>query len=55
MVVRGLVRQSDVLSDNSVLSTQLANSTIEYYGEGVRADKQKTGWLTRLIDMIWPF
>ena len=55
MVVRGLVRQSDVLSDNSVLSTQLANSTIEYYGEGVLADKQKPGWLTRLVDMIWPF
>lgn len=55
MVVRGLVRQSDVLSDNSVLSTQLANSSIEYYGEGVLADKQNPGWLTRLIDMIWPF
>lgn len=55
MLVRGLVRQSDVLSDNSVLSTQLANSSIEYYGEGVLADKQKPGWLTRLIDFIWPF
>lgn len=55
MVVRGLVRQSDVLADNSVLSTQLANSSIEYYGEGALADKQKPGWLTRLVDMIWPF
>lgn len=55
MVVRGLVRSTDVLSDNSVLSTQLANSSIEYYGEGVLADKQNPGWLTRLIDMIWPF
>lgn len=55
MVVRGLVRQSDVLSDNSVLSTQLANSSIEYYGEGTLADKQNPGWLTRLIDFIWPF
>lgn len=55
MVVRGLVRQSDVLSDNSVLSTQLANSTIEYYGEGVLADKQHPGWFTRLMDLVWPF
>lgn len=55
MVVRGLVRQNDVLSDNSVLSTQLANSTIEYYGEGVLADKQQSGWLVRLMDLIWPF
>jgi flagellar L-ring protein precursor FlgH len=40
MVVTGLVRASDVLSDNSVLSTQLAESKISYYGKGVLADKQ---------------
>ncbi len=55
MVVRGLVRSSDVLSDNSILSTQLANSSIEYYGQGVLADKQSPGWLSRVIDIVWPF
>ena len=55
MVVSGLVRMQDVASDNSVESTQLADSRIEYFGEGVLADKQKQGWLTRLLDNIWPF
>ena len=55
MVISGLVRSSDVLSDNSVLSTQLAESSISYYGQGVITDKQKPGWLTRLLDVIWPF
>lgn len=55
MVVRGLVRSSDVLSDNSVLSTQLANSSIEYYGQGAIADKQSPGWLSRVLDVVWPF
>jgi flagellar L-ring protein precursor FlgH len=55
MVISGLVRSSDVLSDNSVLSTQLAESKISYYGKGVLADKQKPGWLTRLLDNVWPF
>jgi flagellar L-ring protein precursor FlgH len=55
MVITGLVRGSDVLADNSVLSTQLAESKISYYGKGVLADKQKPGWLTRLLDNIWPF
>ncbi|MDR1125623.1 MAG: flagellar basal body L-ring protein FlgH [Deltaproteobacteria bacterium] len=55
MVITGLVRASDILSDNSVLSTQLAESSIEYYGKGVLADKQKAGWLTRLLEVIWPF
>ena len=44
-----------MLSDNSVLSTQLAESSISYYGKGVLGDKQKPGWLTQLLDMIWPF
>ena len=55
MVVTGLIRQRDIDSDNSVLSTQMADSRIDYYGKGVLADKQKSGWLTRLLDIIWPF
>lgn len=55
MVVSGLIRSSDVGSDNSVLSTQMADSKIDYYGKGTLADKQKSGWLTRLLDNFWPF
>ena len=55
MVVRGMVRTKDVSADNSVLSTQIADASIEYYGRGVLADKQKPGWFTRLMDNIWPF
>jgi len=55
MVISGLVRAQDVRMDNSVESTQLADSRIEYFGEGVLADKQKQGWLTRLLNNIWPF
>ena len=55
MVVRGMVRTKDVSADNSVLSTQLADASIEYYGRGVLADKQKPGWFTRLMDNVWPF
>lgn len=55
MVVSGLVRTQDVGPDNSVESTQLADSKVEYYGKGVLADKQRPGWLTRLLDNIWPF
>ena len=54
MVVSGLVRSRDISSDNSVDSTQLADSKVEYYGEGVLGDKQKAGWLSRLLDNVWP-
>ena len=55
MVISGLVRARDIASDNSVESTQLADSKVEYYGKGVLADKQRSGWLTRLLDNVWPF
>lgn len=55
MVVRGMIRSRDVDADNSVYSTQIADASIQYYGKGVLADKQKPGWFTRLMDNVWPF
>ena len=55
MMISGLVRAQDVASDNSVESTQLADSRIEYFGKGPLADKQRQGWLSRLLDNVWPF
>lgn len=55
MVVRGMIRSRDVDSDNSIYSTQIADASIQYYGKGVLADKQKPGWFTRLMDNVWPF
>lgn len=54
IVVTGLIRSRDIQADNSILSTNMANSKVEYWGSGVIADKQKAGWLTRLLDNIWP-
>lgn len=55
LVVRGLVRQRDIDSKNTVPSTALAEARIEVYGQGALSDKQRSGWLTRLIDNAWPF
>ncbi|WP_461210498.1 flagellar basal body L-ring protein FlgH [Desulfocurvus sp. DL9XJH121] len=55
LVVRGLVRAKDISPDNSISSTYLADAKIEYFGEGVLADKQRPGWLTRILDNVWPF
>lgn len=55
LVVSGLVRARDVAADNSVMSTQMADAQIAYYGKGVVSDKQKPGWFTRLMDNVWPF
>ena len=54
-MVRGLVRSQDIGPDNAVPSTYLADARIEYYGKGVIADKQRPGWLTRILENVWPF
>jgi flagellar L-ring protein FlgH len=55
LVVRGLVRQRDIDSKNTVPSSALADAKIEVYGQGMLSDKQRGGWLSRLLDNVWPF
>ncbi len=55
LVVRGLIRQRDIQADNSISSNNLAEAQIEIYGQGVLADKQRPGWLSRILDNIFPF
>lgn len=53
--VRGIVRPEDIMHDNSVLSTALANARIEYVSDGDLAVKSKQGWLQKILDFISPF
>jgi flagellar L-ring protein precursor FlgH len=55
IILQGIVRPTDVTVSNTVYSTQLADAKIYYTGRGVLSDKQKPGWLARLLDNIWPF
>ncbi len=55
LIISGIVRPEDVRPDNSVSSDQLADARIEYSGRGVLADKQRPGWLSRILDVVWPF
>ncbi len=53
--ISGLVRPIDIASDNSVASTQVADATIVYVGDGAAADANRTGWLTRFFLAVSPF
>lgn len=55
ITVSGLIRPKDIGSDNRVKSTTLADARIEYSGKGVITEKQRPGWMTRVIDRVWPF
>lgn len=55
LVVRGLLRHRDIGPSNTVASSYLADAHIEVYGRGILADKQRPGWLSRILDNVWPF
>ncbi|MFQ5691992.1 MAG: flagellar basal body L-ring protein FlgH [Nitrospinota bacterium] len=50
----GIVRPRDVQPDNTVLSTLIADAQIEYTGVGVVSEKQRPGWIARMLDYFWP-
>lgn len=53
--IQGIVRPEDISSTNVVLSTYIAEATIELNGYGAVSDKQRPGWLVHILDWVWPF
>jgi len=54
--LRGYVRPEDVLPDNTVPSTKIADVRITYSGSGELAEANKQGWLSRFFSsQYWPF
>jgi len=51
----GIIRPSDVSAANEVDSSKILNARIAYTGKGVISDKQRPGWLGRIVDRVWPF
>ncbi len=45
----GIVRQSDITGTNTVQSTQIADATIIYTGDGAIAESNEQGWLARFF------
>ncbi len=54
-VLRGVVREADITSGNTVFSYNLADVTIQFSSKGALSDKTKRGWFTKAWDKINPF
>jgi flagellar L-ring protein precursor FlgH len=55
IILSGLIRPTDISPNNTVLSSYMADAKIEYLGSGPVSDKQRPGWLGRVVDVAWPF
>jgi flagellar L-ring protein precursor FlgH len=55
ITLSGIIRPEDISPTNEISSTYVADARITYAGIGPVADKQKPGWLGRVVDYVWPF
>lgn len=55
IILSGIIRHEDISPDNTILSSYIADARIEYTGSGPVSDKQRAGWLGRVVDFVWPF
>jgi flagellar L-ring protein precursor FlgH len=53
VVLSGVARVSDVTPANTVLSTQVGQLRIRYFGRGLMKDNLKPGWLIRVLNKIF--
>ncbi len=55
IILSGVVRPEDISNSNIISSDSIADLRVELSGYGVINEKQSPGWLTRVLDHIWPF
>ena len=53
--ISGVIRGKDISDDNVVNSDRIADAQIEFTGRGSISEKQSEGWLSRVLDFVWPF
>ncbi len=53
--ISGIVRPSDILFDNTVKSTQVADFRLVSKNSGIADPYTRPGWLGCIFDIIWPF
>lgn len=51
--IQGIVRTADINSDNTILSYNISEAEISFEGNGMIADSQKPGWLTKFFHWIF--
>lgn len=53
--ISGLIRPADIMPDNRVLSTRVADARITYTGRGDVQRASRQGWLSRFFSVVSPF
>jgi len=54
ITLSGIIRPRDISPENVILSTYISDAKIAYSGSGIVNDRQRPGWLARILDWVWP-
>jgi flagellar L-ring protein precursor FlgH len=55
VVLHGIIRPDDIASNNTVLSSNIAEAKVEFINQGALTDAEKLGWFSKLYEMLRPF
>ncbi len=55
VTLTGVARIEDITTANTIKAERLANLGLKVEGDGPVGDTQERGWLTKILDAIWPF
>jgi flagellar L-ring protein precursor FlgH len=53
VVLSGVVRPVDIDQNNVVLSTEIGQLRIRYFGKGLMKDNLRPGWLVRVLNKVF--
>ena len=53
ITIRGVIRRDDVTSNNTVLSSRVADATLKFDGKGPLNAKQRQGILTQIFNILF--
>jgi len=55
VVFSGVVRATDVSASNTVLSEYVSDVNLEIHSKGLISQVRIRGWLSKIVDAVWPF
>lgn len=54
IVLHGVVRSADIESNNTILSSNIADARVEFISEGMMSEAAKRGWLSKIYEKLRP-
>jgi flagellar L-ring protein precursor FlgH len=55
VVLHGLVRPDDIATNNTVLSSNIAEARVEFVNKGALTQAENPGWLSKIYEFLRPF